>query len=74
MVRAYYGEKLGANVRKGKDRGVGLEGISKDTGCPDISPSCLICLLPQCILDYPPKQRAAVRREFLQSKRKAPGK
>jgi hypothetical protein len=42
--------------------------VMPDTGCPDISDSCLECPLPWCLWDYPPKDRVKVKRRFLESK------
>jgi hypothetical protein len=39
--------------------------VMRDTGCSDISESCLDCPLPQCLFDYPPQARAAVKAQFL---------
>jgi hypothetical protein len=50
---------------RGRLKEVSLEDIAKDTGCKDVSPSCLSCPLPACIYDVPGAQRAEFLAKFL---------
>jgi hypothetical protein len=63
----YQGEGLEA-VGKGRRKtrvGVDFSVVSRDVGCPEVSPSCFTCPLPQCIYDIPVPQRAEFRARFL---------
>ena len=63
-------ESLGHASQRVAYHGVSLDilRVEPDRGCPDISDSCLECPLDQCLWDYPPRERAEVKRQFLQSK------
>jgi hypothetical protein len=76
MARAYgiapYGaerlQDLGRQRKRTSTKSFDFSEVSKDVGCRDISPSCLICPLPQCIFDIPSPERAAYRARFLSNK------
>jgi hypothetical protein len=58
-----------ANGRRLGNRAPRPEDYSKDTGCREISASCLACPLAVCIEDLLVPVRAEVRRKFAQLKR-----
>lgn len=63
----YHGEGLeavGKRIRKARV-GVDFSAVSRDVGCPKVSPSCFTCPLPQCLYDIPVPQRAEFRARFL---------
>jgi hypothetical protein len=69
MVRTHYGVGLkDVAKRDGKllNSELNPQDYSRDRGCPGISKSCLACSLAMCIEDYPPQERAAVRRQFME--------
>jgi hypothetical protein len=67
----YQGEGLEAiGKRRRKARvGVDFSAVSRDVGCPEVSPSCFTCPLPQCIYDIPVPRRAEFRARFLATQR-----
>jgi hypothetical protein len=69
----YTSEGLASIARRARKqcgvvREAGLEDIAKDTGCPDISPSCFAYPLPLCIYGYPPGKQSEVKVKYLESK------
>jgi hypothetical protein len=58
MTRTYIGVPLRdiAQPRPERKRS-GPTDVARDVGCPEISPSCLICPLPRCLWEYPRESR-----------------
>jgi hypothetical protein len=67
MLMTIFGEKP-VSKRPRRKTGSILNHISKDVGCPDISPSCLTCPLPICIEEMPIPERMAIRLRLSQER------
>jgi hypothetical protein len=66
-VFIYSGERPGVWLRRGKRDA--LADISKDVGCPDVSPSYLTCPLTICLEDLPGPIRINIRAKLRQQLR-----
>jgi hypothetical protein len=76
---AYVAEGLGfigkraTERQRGVKKEVAVDDICRDTGCPDVSSSCLVCPLPRCLFELPPAQRPEFLARHLPGYRK-PGR